>query len=246
MSIRRFATLLLRYGLVAVGLAATTGLSALLTMRSVLRSQEVVVPSVQGRAVGEAGTIAARRQLQVKVEGRRHDARVAVGHVAAQEPPPGATLKTGRSIRVWLSLGPRRVSVPRLEGESLRAARVKLEQVRLPLLRVAEVPDLAPAGTVLLQQPPAGETEGAEGASLLVSRGPSARDYVMPDLIGRPAAEVVELFERAGIRVAHVRQRTYPGVAPGIVLRQDPPAGHRVRPDVAIALDVSQAPEATP
>ena len=33
----------------------------------------------------------------------------------------------------------------------------------------------------------------------------------------------------------------YPGVAPGIVLRQSPPAGHRIDPRTPLSLDVSRA-----
>ena len=51
LAIKRFAILLLKYGLLAVALAITAGLSALTTMRVVLKSQEVSVPSLLGRKV---------------------------------------------------------------------------------------------------------------------------------------------------------------------------------------------------
>jgi serine/threonine-protein kinase len=161
--------------------------------------------------------------------------------VAAQEPPAGANLKSHRSIRVWLSLGPRRVTVPPLEGGSLRTARLALDQGQVPLTRVVEVDDPAEEGTVLQQHPAAGETEGVlAGVALLVSRGPLGADYLMPDLIGRSADAVLERLRSAGLKVAEVRYRTYPGVAPGIVLRQLPPAGHRVNARTQVSLDISK------
>ena len=94
---------------------------------------------------------------------------------------------------------------------------------------------------MLVQRPPPGETDlGSEGASLLVSRGPRDVGYVMPDLIGRDARTVLETLERAGLKVTDVRYRSYPGVAPGIVLRQSPPAGQRVSARAALSLDVSR------
>jgi serine/threonine-protein kinase len=163
--------------------------------------------------------------------------------VLAQEPPPGALLKSHRAVRLWISLGPRRVSVPRLEGESVRTARSALEQAGIPVARVVEVRDRAPEGTVLVQRPPAGEADLAEGGvSLLVSRGLRDASYVMPDLIGRDARAVLETLERAGLKVTDVRYRSYPGVAPGIVLRQSPPAGQRVSSRAALSLDVSRPP----
>jgi beta-lactam-binding protein with PASTA domain len=62
----------------------------------------------------------------------------------------------------------------------------------------------------------------------------------MPDLIGRDAGAVLRALQAAGLKVSDVRSRTYPGVAPGIVLRQTPAAGSRVSPRGAVLLDVSK------
>jgi len=75
---------------------------------------------------------------------------------------------------------------------------------------------------------------------VLVSRGPVGMEYLMPDLIGRRAADVLEGLRRAGLKVAEIRYRTYPGVAHGIVLRQMPAAGHPVSARSPISLDVSK------
>lgn len=242
MTIKRFAVLLVKYSLLAVALAVTAGLSALTTMRMVLTSQEVVVPSLVGKTVPEAGQVAARRRLLLRVEGRRNDPTVPHDRIVEQEPAAGAALKTQRSVRVWISLGPRKLAVPAVEGESVRSGRLALEQALVPVGRIVEVYDPSEEGTILLQHPPAGETEtlAAEGASLLVSLGPGLRDFLMPDLIGRPAGPVLEALQAAGLKVADIRYRSYPGVASGVVLRQLPLAGHRVSPQTSISLDVSQ------
>lgn len=214
--------------------------SALATMRVVLDSRDVAVPALTGRTLREAEALSAPRGLALRIEGRRHDAGVPAERVLAQEPAPGASFKSHRAVRVWMSLGPRRIAVPRVEGESVRSARAALEQAGVPLARTIEVRDAAPEGTVLVQRPPAGETElGDEGASLLVSRGPRDVSYVMPDLIGREARAVLEALEAAGLKVTDVRYRSYPGVAPGIVLRQSPGAGQRMSARAALSLDVS-------
>ena len=94
--------------------------------------------------------------------------------MAAQEPAAGANLKSHRSIRVWMSLGPRKVSVPPLEGESLRTARLALDQGQVPLVRVVEVDDAAEEGTVLQQHPARGRHRGRRGGRAVSwsSRGP--------------------------------------------------------------------------
>jgi serine/threonine-protein kinase len=233
-----------KYGSLLLALAATAGLSALATMRVVLTSQEVTVPSLIDKRIPEAGGLVERQGLNLRVEGRRNDPRVAEGRICAQDPAPGGQLKTQRGVKVWLSLGPQRLEVPDVAGQSLRTARIALEQARVPLGRVALVPSPEAEGTILLQQPGAGKVEelAAEGLALLVSEGPAGPQFVMPDLIGGDAGRAVDLLTNAGLRVGELRQRSYPGVSAGIVLRQVPPAGYRVAARSPVTLDVSKAP----
>jgi serine/threonine-protein kinase len=242
MTFRTALRFLARNALLGAALLAALGASALLTMRVVLSARDVAVPALVGRSLEEASTLAARRGLDTRVEGRRYDPDVPTGRVIAQEPPQGRTLKVHRAVRLWVSLGARRITVPRVEGQSVRTARIALEQAGLTVAHVVEVDDRAPEDSVIVQRPVPGETDAdTEGASVLVSRGPGRADFVMPDLIGRQAGAVVGALQSAGFKVADVRYRTYPGVAPGIVLRQLPPAGHRVNPRTPLSLDVSRA-----
>jgi serine/threonine-protein kinase len=242
LTIKRFAILLLKNGVLLATLLLTAGASALLTMRAVLTAQEVVVPSLVDKRVPEAGALSSRAGLLVRVEGRRNDPKIAPDRIVAQEPPAGSPLKAHRSIRVWVSLGPRRQRVPAVEGQSLRTARLVLDQAQVPVARVAQIDASAEEGTILVQRPAAGDVDAlTDGISLLVSRGRGGRDYVMPDLIGRQADAVIDGLQRAGLKVADVRYRTYPGTTPGIVLRQSPAAGHRVSPRSTVSLDISKA-----
>jgi beta-lactam-binding protein with PASTA domain len=245
LQIKRFAVLSVKYALLALALLLTAGLSALTTMRVVLTSQEVVVPSLVNKRVSEAGVLATRSRLSLQIEGRRNDPRVLPDRIVAQEPAPGSTLKSQRSIRVWVSLGPRRLTVPAVEGDSVRTGRLSLEQAQVPVGRVVEVADASEEGTILMQHPPPGETDtlGADGASLLVSVGPIPRNSVLPDLIGKPASQVLDRLRVAGLKVTEVRYRSYPGVPAGMVLRQVPAAGFRVSPRSSVSLDISKGAE---
>jgi len=243
-TVKRFAIIVLKNGLLLIGLVLTAALSAVTTMRVVLSEQDVVVPSLLQRNVVEARQVALGRGLELKVEGKRYHSTVPADRIVSQEPPPGATLKTQRSVKVWTSLGPRRIAVPAVEGESLRTALLKLDEANVTVARVVEVDDPSPDGTILVQTPPAGEADPDEAqTSLLVSRGRWGADYVMPDLIGRKAESVLTALGQVGLKAADVRYRSYPGVEPGIVLRQLPPAGYRIGQQTAVSLDVSRGAE---
>jgi beta-lactam-binding protein with PASTA domain len=242
LSTKRILRFLGRNALLGAALVASAGASALLTMRVILSARDVAVPALVGRPFPEAEAQARQRALVLRIEGRRHDASIAEDRIVAQEPPAGAALKAHRAVRVWLSLGPRRATVPAVEGQSARTARIALEQSGVPVDRTVDVVDAAPEGTVVVQRPAPGEADlTAGGASLLVSRGPASASYVMPDLIGREVQSAMSLLQSAGLKVGDVRYRSYPGVAPGIVLRQVPAAGYRVDTRTVLTLDVSQA-----
>jgi beta-lactam-binding protein with PASTA domain len=61
----------------------------------------------------------------------------------------------------------------------------------------------------------------------------------MPDLIGLPAGPAAEALQGAGLRIADVINRAYPGAAPGTVLKQTPLPGFRVGPRTPVYLEVS-------
>jgi len=240
-SLKRFAVGFVRLGFLALALLVAAGISTVTTMRAILSSQEVVVPSLLEKRIPEAGALAARHGLLLRVEGKKHDPKVPADRIVAQEPGPGSTLKSHRSIRVWTSLGPRRLRLPGVEGASLRTARLDLDQAQVAIRRVVEVDDAAEEGTVLVQQPPAGDTDSLEeGVSLLVSRGRGGTDYLMPDMIGRRADDVLSDLRRGGLKVSEIRYRAYPGVAAGVVIRQVPAAGHRVSTHTAVSVDISK------
>jgi len=242
LTVKTVLRFLARNAVLGAALVLTLGSSAVLTMRVVLSARDVAVPGLVGQALPNASSTPARRGLAVRVEGRRHDGEVPAGRVLAQQPPAGRTLKSHRHVRVWVSLGPRRIVVPRVEGQSVRTGRIALEQAGVPVSHVVEVAHLAPEDQILVQRPAFGETDvPGDGASLLVSRGRGRADYVMPDLIGRPALGVMAALLAAGFKVADVRYRSYPGVAPGIILRQLPAAGHRINPRTPLSLHVSRA-----
>jgi beta-lactam-binding protein with PASTA domain len=109
-------------------------------------------------------------------------------------------------------------------------------------LRLASVAEIrsadAAAGVVIAQSPP--PNSRAASVALLVNRGERGRTYVMPDLIGVDAAQGADLLRSRGLRVAIVGAQPYPGVPPGIVIRQAPQGGFQVAPGDAISLEVSR------
>jgi serine/threonine-protein kinase len=221
-------------------LLATYGLFATASMRLAFRSREVQVPDLVNRTVNEAMAVAAGQGLTIRVDdARRPDPKIPAERVAGQDLPPGSTARRQRSVRVWLSAGVRASTVPKLTGETERADQLRIAQDGLELGGVSEIRSQAYPSEVVVAQDPA--ASGPAGKiSLLVNRGERATNYVMPDLIGVAGDRAADVLRDQGFRVAVVGSTPYPGVAPGIVLRQQPQAGFQIAPGQPISLEVSR------
>jgi serine/threonine-protein kinase len=210
------------------------------SMRVALWAREVQVPSLVGRTVNEATAALADSDLALRVEeNQRPDDKIEAGEVMQQEPEGGTTSRRQRTVRVWISSGPKRTVVPPLVGQNERAAQSSLQQQGVVVSSVSEFRSSDyPADVVVAQDPAA--TSRAPEVSILLNRGELAATYVMPDVIGVDGERAADALRRQGFRVSIVGTQPYPGVPAGTVVRQSPAGGFRVGASDAISLEVSR------
>jgi serine/threonine-protein kinase len=221
-------------------LAGTFLLFFAVSMRVALKSREVKVPALLGQTVNEATQVLADMGMVMRVDDtRRPDDKVQAGRIMQQDPPAGVQARQQRTIRVWVSSGPRSTTVPVLVGQTERTARIRLEQDGLGIDSISEFrsPDY-PADTVIAQDPP--PASRAPKVSVLLNRGEQATTYVMPDVIGMEGERAATVLRNRGFRVAIVGSQPYAGVPPGTVVRQQPAGGFKVAPSDSISLEVSR------
>jgi beta-lactam-binding protein with PASTA domain len=228
-----------------VSLMLVAGLSTFITLQLSTSGDEVIVPDLTGKDAVEAIRILGREGLQLKIfPQKRFDDQIAADRIVVQEPPPKTTIKRGRSIGVYLSLGPQKIIVPDLVGQTSRVANMTLEQNNLFSGRIIYVSyPRAEPDEVVAQYPLAGtEVTTARSVDLLTnsgSAGPS-ETFVMPDLIGRPVMDAEAFFRACGWRVASSQAVYYPGIQPGVIVKQSPLSGYKVSRDTFIALYYSK------
>jgi serine/threonine-protein kinase len=225
---------------IAGALVLTYVVSAVVSLQIAVRSRDVQVPDLVNHTTGEASGLVANLDLSLKVdEARRADLKIPAGRVAGQEPAAGSASRRQRTVRVWLSAGPRATTVPSVTGESQRAAELRLAEGGFPVKAVSEIRSRDyPADAVVAQQPPA--KTPAASVAILVNRRDRGATYVMPDLIGLNGDRAAEVLRQRGFRASVVASTPYPGVAAGMVLRQNPQAGFQIEPGEAISLEVSR------
>jgi serine/threonine-protein kinase len=209
-------------------------------MRMAIRSREVEVPVVVGLTVNQATESLAGIGLGLRVdENRRSDAKVPLGRVVQQDPPAGVRARRQRTIRVWISSGPRVTTVPGLVGQSERTAQMRLAQDGVQMGTLSEIRSADYPADAVVSQNPAPNSRAGE-VSLLLNRGEEATAYVMPDLIGMDGERAAEAMRRRGFRVSIVGMQSVPGIPAGTIVRQQPDGGFKVAAGDAISLEVSR------
>jgi len=207
---RRFFSILL----VTLVLMTVALISALTAMRFAIHGREVVVPNVVGMSPVDAERTGSPLGLQLFIEREFYSADVPEGRIINQVPVAGTKVRRGWSIRVARSLGPQRVSIPNVTGESERAAEVNIRRRGLALGSIAEItfaanspspPPNAPPDQVVSQNPPANASGvSAPRINLLVANGTDPAVYVMPNLTGQPLGSATLALQDAGMRVGKV------------------------------------------
>jgi beta-lactam-binding protein with PASTA domain len=183
--------------------------SAITTMRFAIHGREVAVPDFTGMAPAEAQRLAFKNGLTFSVERRFYSPKVAFGRVMSQVPDAGTLVRRGWQVRAAESLGPQRVAIPDLVGQSGRAAEINIRERGLEMgtQATAQIPSPTP-GMVIAQDPPANAHEiSAPRVSVLIAAPPAPPAFVMPNFVGQPLALVGADIEKAGLHLGNLTVR---------------------------------------
>jgi eukaryotic-like serine/threonine-protein kinase len=220
-----------RIVLLALVLMIVAMVSALTAMQLAIHGREVNIPKLVGMTPFEAERLATASGLQVVVERQFYSSEIPEGKIMTQVPAPGTKVRRGWSIRVAESLGPQRVAIPDVTGESERAAELNIKRRGLDVGFISQInlPEL-PEDQVAAQNPPASASGiSAPKINLLVSTGAEPPSYVMPSLIGQPLGSATLTLQDAGMKVGKVSM-----VAPPSADQTQPSATGGTAPDASI------------
>jgi eukaryotic-like serine/threonine-protein kinase len=243
----------LRLAFISLVLLVVAMASALLAMRFAIHGSEVAVPGVTGIAPGDAERAIAGVGLTLAIERQYYSVDVPEGKIISQMPVAGTKVRRGWQVRVAQSLGPQRVAIPDVLGESGRAADLNIRRRGLDIGSVAylQMPGIN-ADQVLAQNPPPNASGvSVPRLSLLVTSLSQTPAFVMPSFIGQTLGTVNLAVLDAGFHVGNVTAAPIPSdnssitlITPpqpspaSIIVSQTPPAGMRVNAGATISFEV--------
>ena len=207
----------IRFAMLALVLVIVAMVSALTAMRFAIHGQEVAVPPMVGLTPVEAERAVAGLGLQISIERQYYSPTIAEGRIMSQLPLPGTKVRHGWQVRVAQSLGPTRVTIPDVTGESEHAAELNIRRRGLDVASMAEVEAAGiPADQVLAQSPSANAAQVvAPKISLLVTAPAEPQAFVMPSFVGQPLGSASRTLQDAGFRLGNVNVAAPPTAATG-------------------------------
>jgi len=232
----------LKISLLIMGLFILGFLSALITMNLVMQGEQGKVPSLVGKNIAAAMEEVTSLGLNLKIESQEFHRNFSPNTIISQKPEAGKLIKTGRTIRVVLSIGTQMVAIPDVCGEPWLRAQTILQENDLKVGHLTKIyHQRVEKNVVICQDPPAhAQAEQRGVVNLLISEGREPEYYFMPEIAGKSLDEANRILQRLSLKVSNIHYDFSEGLEPNIIIEQFPKAGYRVGTEDKITLHVSK------
>jgi serine/threonine-protein kinase len=203
------------------------------------------VPNVVGISFADAQKRLQKLGFEVKKGEPRFDDRYPAGTVVMQLPYGGSQTKQGRRIYLTLSRGTEVIPVPDLTGMPLREARITLMRNGFDIGEITYehndtiMKDLVYAQSILPKQ---AARPGAV-VDVMISRGPTTRFTMMPNLLSLDIEQARARLENAGMVLGIVKYKDDPTYVKNTVIEQGIAPYAQVAQGAAVDVTVSGTPD---
>lgn len=207
--------------------------------------KDIEAPDFKNMTLKEAKLAAKEYKLHIKKGDEVVSEDVEKGKIVSQDPDAGTTIKTGSTITVNISNGLGDGSVPDLRGKKQSELADYLEAAGFKLGTVSEEASDQEKGTVLSQDPSAGdEVEKGTAINVVVSDGSKAKATV-PYLVGKSVNDAQSALSKAGLSLGSISYEYSSTYAEGEVIWQQYDANAQLDKGTSVRIRVSKGSKPT-
>ena len=222
---------------IAAGLAVALGITGWYTL--IGPGSRVVVPSTVGATESELTAALSPLGLTSIIVERRYSEEIEADHVIESDPAGGGKLDPGGTVKIVLSKGPERYTIPMLQGLTPEAA---INLIKKSPLRVAPLIEVfnatVPQGYVISAKPAAGsKVKRNTTITLTVSKG--IEQVSLASYVGKSGEQALNELTAAGFNVTSTYAFNETRLA-GEVISQDPVGGGTANKGGAVTLVISK------
>ncbi|MCB5179899.1 Stk1 family PASTA domain-containing Ser/Thr kinase [Streptomyces antimicrobicus] len=232
--------------LVAAGILVLVG--AILIGRSLSgggADNRPTVPKLVGSTLEQAQKSGENVGLKVEKDGEEPCDNQPKGNICSQNPEAGAKADKDSVVKVKISSGAPKVTMPNLEGLTYEEAEAKLRGLGFQTVERKNVESERKAGTVIGQDPKR-DTQVEKGTTVTLQVAKEVTKSVVPNLIGKTKDEAKQLLTDAKLKLGSVTEVDAPGAAPNTVVQQQYDPNSQLNPNTAVNIQVTKATSATP
>ncbi|KZE38202.1 serine/threonine protein kinase [Bhargavaea cecembensis] len=225
-------------------LALITGV--VLYMTGVIGTRQAEVPDVSGMSVEEASEELEQAGFLAGESKEEHSPDIEEGAVIRTSPQAGRVRDEGETVDLVVSMGPEKVELTDFTGRDHESVSDVIEDYGFRNVEVNEVFSEEAPGTIISQDPEAGEEIAPSQTDLVLTVSKGVEMIGTENLSGFDEQQLNDYAKRSGFNIRIVAEQPSGSVEAGRVISQDPEAGTELEKGSTIEVVLSKGPEAKP
>ena len=213
---------------------------------SITNPKEVDLPNVVGKQKEEAQKIIEEAKLVYEVEREEYNKDIQEGYVISQDPTYSEkyhAVKQGSTVKVVISKGTEKATVPKVVGQKKEDAIKTLEDAKLKAEIIEETSKTVEEGYVISQETQENtEVSAGDTVKIHVSTGTGIKQVTMTSVIGKEEATAKSELEDLGLKVT-VAYEENTSKDNGIVLKQSIDTGTTIDEGTTVTITVNKLEE---
>ncbi|MBQ2835349.1 MAG: Stk1 family PASTA domain-containing Ser/Thr kinase [Clostridia bacterium] len=226
--------------LFAISLGATIGIA------NATRPKEVAIPNLVGKTVEEVKQILAENKLNYVEDESEFNTEYEAGQIISQNPPykEGRFIKENTDVKVVISLGTEKTTVPVLKGLTKEEAETTAKEAKIKLEIIEEISKTVEAGYIVKQETePDTEVNAGDTVKVYLSIGTGIEQVVVSSVLYKEEAVAKKTLEDIGL-VVEVEYSEDKERGNGVVLKQSVASGETVDEGSKVVITVNKLVEA--
>ena len=231
--------------IVGLFLLFAISLGGTIAVANATRAKEIAIPNLVGKTVDEAKQILKENKLNYVENGTEYSTEYAEGQIISQDPKfvDGRKIKENTDVKVVVSLGTEKTTVPVLKGLTREEAETAAKDAKIKLEIIEEISKTVEAGIIIKQETEA-ETEVNAGdtVKVYISIGTGIKQVVVSSVLYKDEAVAKQSLEEAGL-VVEIEYEEDKTRGNGVVLKQSIASGETVDEGSTIVLTINKLAE---
>ena len=222
------------------------GILVITVLPNLISAKDVKIPDVSGLKLDEAVTSLVSKGFVIDKTKDIPNDKIAVGKVIRTEPTAGTTAKEGSKITIYKSSGKAKYTITDYTGQQYDDVLTLLGSKDFKDIKKKDVYDESDPGTIISQDPPAGEKVTPENTVITFKVSKGQQKIILKDLTVYNSNAAQDYAHSAGLTIDASQEQYSDTIPEGMVITQSPASGTEMQKGDKITVVISKGKEEKP